>query len=340
MSGNSRESYKSSFTETTKGFTAEDPEVRRKAEKARAERLREARFTTDVPKEKPMRDTSGLFDEKLVKLVITRPARGVKKVHIILVDNSGSNRKIADHLKNSSGYLTGALGLIDPQSQVAFIYFSDHCDGSRIMQEVDFISPDQTGDKILYSTLQRVYPADGGDAPEAIECALWKACQIDFGDAVEKHLYLVTDVVGHGMGLEPDHGCPEQRSWQRSVEKVGETFNSFTIVGCSDDKKVAQLQHQFLAPDRVAFDLIDLSAIPEHRHRLAISGNALLFLVARHASIQAVEMFLAFLYEKWLTDPIFGANTDLRAQEAIRRFGKYLELPDEEIEKMMKKILA
>lgn len=338
-SGGSFKSYSGSYKRTKKLVSDDDVE-RDRAVSKRKDRIASSRATMGEKKESTTRETKGLYNSELVRSKITKPKERTERIHIVLIDNSGSNRVIAEYLKKSSGYFLGVLNNIDPESQIAFNYFSDHTDGDRLMQEIDFISPDEEGDKILYSTLQHTLPANGYDEAEAIECVLWDICGKHFGDVKEKHLYLVTDVVAHGMGLISDSGCPLQRDWKKSVEEVYETFDSFVVVGCGDDPRVGDLQKQFIKPERLAFDLIDLSAIPEQAHRTGISGNAILFLIARHTGFQGVEMFLSFLYEKWLKDPVFGANTDMRAKEAIRRFGKYIEAPEEEIEKMMKKILV
>lgn len=310
----------------------------RLAEEDRLRRLDEARRTVAEKKERKRRED--IYDKKCVRLGITKPKTGVERVHIVLVDNSGSNRLIARHLRNSSGHLVSALRSIDPQSQIAFCYFSDHCDGEGIRQEVDYITPDEEGDKILNSTVTHIRDVSGGDEAEAIECALLDMCNLDFGEAKTKHLYLVTDVVGHGMGLRSDDGCPFQRDWRNSLDRVREVFDSFEVIGCSENPHTGKLQQQFVAPERLAYDLIDLSQIREHEHRLAVTGNTLLFLIARRRGTQTAEMFLGFLYEKWNSDPVFGANTDLRAKEAIRRFAKYLETPAEETERMLARIFG
>lgn len=336
MSGSDHESYRSSYGEVMRSFSTPEGREERRA------RVETARKEVTVKSARPRveRDMVAVLDPRLAKHEITRPKPGVQTVHVVLVDNSGSNRNIAQHLRQSSGYLTAGLSSVDPRSQTAFIYFSDHCDGDGIMQEVDFISPDHEGDRILASTTSQVRDASGGDEPEAIECALRRVCEIDFGDAVDKHLYLVTDVVGHGMGMHGDEGCPHQQNWRKSVELVRKNFTSFEVIGCGSDSEIVELQKQFLSPERVALDLIDLSAIKETRHRQAITGNALLFLVARHSGPQAVQMFLAALYEKWLSDPVFRGDTDRRAKEMIQRFLKYIDLPEDKVQKMAAEILV
>jgi hypothetical protein len=142
------------------------------------------------------------------------------------------------------------------------------------------------------------------------------------------------------MGMSSDEGCPFQRDWKDSKEKVYTTFTSFEVIGCGDNASTGRLQAQFLKDDRIQYDLIDLSSIEEDRHRAAITINAILFLIARKTGRQGIELFLSFLYEKWLEDPIFGSQTEDRAKDMIRRFGKFIELPENEVDEIMKKILV
>jgi hypothetical protein len=336
-SGSSRDTYSSSFERTKSAFTG-SAEERTRGTHERTERIHRAKETTGEEKHEQKRKER--VDEGKIRLGITKPSATAKRVHIFLVDNSGSNRLIAAGLRESSGYLSAVHGIIDSESDFATVFFSDHCDGPRIMQEVDYVPPTPEGDLILLSTISVIFPADGGDYPEAIECALKRACELDFGAALTKHLYLVSDEVAHGMGEEDDAGCPDQVNWRDELEKVRNTFDTFEVIGCGASSRVAELQKQFLTPERLAYDFIDLSAIKEHQHRLGITANALLFLVARKKGMQMIEVFLGGLYEKWLASPVFGTDTEMRAKEAIRRFGKYIEAPEEEIEMMMSRVLV
>jgi hypothetical protein len=341
MSGLDYKSYSDRLEERSRAFSS-DETTREKAYATRKSYLAKAKEEVTFKAAKPRveRDASDLYDPSMVRKKITCPANDVERIHIALIDNSGSNRIIADHLKKSSGYLMSVINTLDAKSQIAFMYCSDHGDGENFMQPVDYLFPDKEGDKALHSTLRNVSPANGFDPAEAFECALWEACHLNFGGAKHKHLYLVTDVVAHGMGLAGDDGCPFQRDWRDSVRKVYETFDSFEVVGCGSDAHVGHLQEQFLKPERVAYDLVDLSSIQESDHRARITGNALLFLIARHTGMQGIELFLSFLYEKWIEDPIFGGQTVSRAKEMIQRFGKYVEASEDEVKTLMDKILV
>ncbi|MFA5854140.1 MAG: hypothetical protein WC866_03555 [Patescibacteria group bacterium] len=344
MSSSSYRDNDARYGGALRSLSTDDPEARRRAEESRRARIASARSDIGAGHiAKPVaRDERQVYDPAAVKNVITKPSTAAQSVHIILVDNSGSNEAIASHLRASSGYLLPMLRGIDAASEAAWVYFSDHSDGADIMQEIDFIQPNEAGDKTMLSTLRHVRGADGGDAPEAIECALWRACDIDFAHVpkAQRSLYLVTDVVAHGMGMRGDNGCPDRRDWRDSLARVEQTYSRFTVIGCGADKNHSALQPKFLKPERVAYDLIDLSAIRSDDHRMRITGNALLFLIARNRGPQTVERFLMALFEKWLSEPIFGANTELNAKEAVRRFGKYLEISEDEREALMDRIFA
>lgn len=345
MSGQSYRSYSNSI-HSYKRDDDDDSTIKAKSE-SRLKRISESRkgieLSTEhelkVKRETVKRVEIDIYDINYVRPKITEPKPDTKRIHIVIIDNSGSNRIIANHFRESSGYFTSVLNSIDPTSQIAFMYYSDHCDGKNINQEIDYVSPDETGDKIIHSTARNIISVSGGDAPEAFECALHEVCDKNFGNATFKHLYLVTDEVAHGMGEEGDDGCPYQRNWRDSVARVYETFDTFEIVGCGNTR-ISKLQTQFLKPERVGYDFVDLSKIPEEGHRKAISGNSLLFLIARKTGLQTIELFLSFLYEKWLAEPIFGRASDERAREMIERFGKYVEASDQEVLGVLQKVIV
>jgi len=244
MSGSS---YKESPTYTSPSYTsASSYEERETLREERSKRIESARESVVEKSNRPRPEANHQqkYDSSLVQKEITRPATGIERIYIIFIDNSGSNEAIANHFRKASEYLQVNLNLIDPQAQFAFVYFSDHCDGEKYWQAVNFISPDDQGEKILISTLKHIPGADGGDAAEAHECALFDACQIDFGDATKRHLIMVSDVVGHGMGLNSDSGC--RRDWKESVRLVDKTYTSFEFIGCGDNPNVGELQKQFI----------------------------------------------------------------------------------------------
>ena len=300
------------------------------------------------------RDVSQVLDRGLAKNPITHPSSSAKRAVVVLVDNSGSNRAIAEHLRNSSGYFTAFLKVVDPDAEVAFIYFSDHCDGSRMMQYSDFISPTELGDKILYSSLANVSTANGGDTPEAIECALYEAANIDFAHVAQKDrtIILVTDSIPHGMKDYDggDEGCPEQRDWRTSMRDVRSTYGRFVLIGSGADTRMGAFQRRLFETSvgvsdevDVSQNFIDLSTIYSSQHRNGIVGNAVLFVLARNGGKQAVPVFLARLFSKWMESPVFGMDTERLAKERISGFANlYLAeiMSKEEISKMLSEIFA
>lgn len=342
MSGGS---YSDDHIFARRNYTEASGEERDRLSRERKENINRAREDVSEKSKtpRPVTDHSSEIDSKLVRRTITKPAAGIKRVYVVLIDNSGSNEKIASHFRKSSEYLRVNLSLIDPEAQFAFVYFSDHIDRDEYWQAVDFISPNKEGEGILISTLHKIVGANGGDSAEAHECALLQACGFDFGDATERHLIMVSDVTGHGMGMDDDDGCRFQQNWKESVNLVDKTYQTFEFIGCGNSPSVSELQKQFINlchPELVAQNFINLSYIKEPVYRLGIVLNTLLFLVARDRGIQTLEAFLGRLYEKWLSEPVFGNETDTKAKEAIARFAQFIPLQSSEMINFVARVLS
>lgn len=332
------------FESYSHGLLSEDSSEREAVKSARSAEVKHARERVlrgdHAPTAAPRSASAleALRDDRAVATRITRPDHAAQRAYVVLVDNSGSNRSIAEHLKGASGYLTGMLKAVDGGARVAFVYFSDHSDGDLCMQEADFVAPTPEGDKQLYNTMLKTLGAGGDDIPEAIECAVMRATEVDFAHVPRdrRTLILVTDSVPHGMeGFaatgERDNGCPRQVSWRAAMAAAREVYGEFVLVGSGKDPAMRGFQRRLFETspgvedaEAVGRNFIDLSGIPEARHRNGIVGNALLFVMARACGKQTVEAFLGNLYAKWLENPIFGDDTDRRARERIRSFGLYL----------------
>ncbi len=347
MSAASHESYSNRMDEA-RLYSDPNAEVRREAEWSRARRMRgaaerashePARTVAKAPE--PIRQK---IEHSLARNTITVPPKAAAQIHIVLIDNSGSNRAIADALKSSAGYLHAVCGQIAGDASVAMIFFSDHCDGELLFQEADYTMPGKDGVNILRASIDRIHGASGGDEPEAIECALLKACELDFGHVAKgkRHLYLVSDQVAHGMGYGGgDSGCPDQKDWRRALKKVDETYNAFQVVASGSDREIFNLQKQFVAKDRLQFDIVDLATGRlTHEERCRLVTNALLLLVARNRGLQTVTTFLMILVEKWLAEPQYGSETLPRARRQIEDFCQYLEIDEPKKADLLQKIFA
>jgi len=271
----------------------------------------------------------------------------VTSVDVFIIDNTASNRQISMHIKASTGWLTSTLDTMTPKSQMAFLFWSDHEHTERdatMREDIDFAFPNKEGAKTIYSTAKSIRcPTYGNDHPEAFECALKAACEIDFGpDVVEKHLYLISDEVAHGMNSPmTDRGCPRRVNWRDSLASVHKTFDTFEVIGVAARRATAECQRQFIAEDRLKYDFIDLSHL-SLKHRQGLVMNTLLFLVARHQGLQSVGFFLQLLHDKWLSDPdpSFGRDTASFAKKRILEFKKYLEGDEREIDKIFEAIFV
>lgn len=347
MSGNSFGSYKESFGHS-RDYSSEDEDRRLRAEEERSRRLRDDadRAAREAPRTvaKKAEPTRQHVDHRMAKNEITSPPASAKRLFIVLVDNSGSNREIAQALKRASGYIHAVAGTLSADVTIAFQFFSDHGDHERMIQEVDYTSPGERGSQALLASIDRVATASGQDEPEAIECALHKAAQYDFGSIPKerRHLILVTDQVAHGMGYpDGDDGCPDQRNWRVELRHVHEVYGTFQMVASGDIPQVFELQKQFIDGARLRADMLSMVSAgltDEERHRLV--PNTVLFFMARNLGIQTVETFLMTLVEKWMAEPQYGANTLQKARDRIWELCQYLEVDAERRQKIYDRVFA
>jgi hypothetical protein len=347
MSGNDYLSYRRE-TERSKDLVSDDSETRRRSEEARKIRMRgaTAKAAHEAPREhaKPLAVSAEPIIASLANNVIGVPPKEVEEVHIALIDNSGSNAKIATGMRDRASYMRALFDSLAGNAGFATVFFSDHCDGPRgLFQDVGYTTPGTDGDKVLRASIAQVRSSGGGDAPEAIECALKRAAEFDFGHVPKerRYLYLVSDQVAHGMGYNPrdDDGCPNQVHWRHSVEQVHQTFASFQVIASGEDSRIFNLQKQFIAEERWRYDLMDFATGQlTHDERCGLVANGLVFLVARNRGAQTVNLFLQTLAEKWLAEPMYGSNTLPRARRQIGDFANYLEITDQERGELMAKI--
>lgn len=346
MSSQSYDSYHNKMR-VARLYDAAEPEVREEAMRSRAGRMRgasenasrePARHVAKAPE--PIRQP---IESAKARNTITTPPKEAAELHIVLVDNSGSNKAIAESLKRGAGYLHGVCSQIAGDATIAMVFFSDHCDGFRLFQEADYTTPDKEGESVLRASIDQIEVASGGDAAEAIECVLLKASELDFGHIAKtkRFLYLVSDEVAHGMGNSDDHGCPLQKDWRKSLKKVHETYGSFQVVASGSDRDTFDLQKQFIEKSRLQFDLLDLATGQlTHDERCRLVTNALLLFIARNRGPQAVTTFLMLLVEKWLAEPQYGSDTLPRARRQINDFCQYLDLSADKKKDLLEKVFS
>ncbi len=346
MSADDYRSYRG-LGERYDGLRSGDEEEKARVETERLERLRTSRTKAAAEpvrsraKEVDQAEVRRGVDRKLARNKITSPDPRAKTAIVILTDNSGSNRDIARSLKRAAPYLHSVVKTLEPNAAVALMFFSDHWDGDRLLQEVDYTMPDEEGATVLKSSIDCIEDAHGGDEAEAIECALHSATKLDFGGIPKekRHLILVTDQVAHGMGEESDDGCPIQRDWRTSLKEVRETYGSFQVVASGQIPQVFELQKKFIKSDRLQYDLMDLATGRlTHEERCRLVTNAVLFFIARNSGFQGVQLFLMMLFEKWLADPQYGSDTERRAREQIKDFAQYLEESPKKVQELLDQV--
>lgn len=350
MSSGDGGSYKS-YTDRSTRYASSDASTRSAALEERESVLRDARsrMKEEAPRERakaaPKADEIPV-EQHLANNCIDAPPAEAQELDIILVDNSGSNRAIAESIRRASGYIHTNASVLAGTSAIAFQFFSDHCDGLKgLFQEAGYTMPGEHGEKVLRASVARIFGAGGGDAPEAIECALLRASEYSFGTRIPKekrHLYLVTDEIAHHMGpKENDDGCPDQVDWKKSLQQAHGVFGSFQVIASGHDAQTFELQKKFLAENRVQWDLLNLATGNlTHEERCRLVPNSILFLVARNRGRQTVEMFLMTLYEKWLANPQYGSDSERRARLQISDFAQYLEIEANERAELLKRVFG
>ncbi len=267
MTGSSHRDYATSETFTSADDLSSDDSSRRvAAEIARIRRIKAdaERTEHEAPRAtaKSAEPTRQPVDRRLARNKITAPSTTTTDAYVLLVDDSGSNIRIAQALQRASGYMHAVMSAIMRDAGLAIQFFSDHCDGPFMIQEVDWTSPGENGACILQASIDTLHNPGGGDEPEAIECALHIASDYQFGPIPKerRHLILITDQVAHGMGYSGrDDGCPVQRNWGDSLKRVHETYGTFEVITTGEDQKVFDLQKQFIIPERRRFDLLNMT---------------------------------------------------------------------------------
>lgn len=343
MTGGSSSTYKT-YTNMSERLGSSDENVRYAAREERASRLRGAAREAEAEPARERAKEARRFnrneiDHSLARNSITVPPHDAQEVHLIAVDNSGSNHDISVALCNAGGYIQAQASSLAGDAALAMQFFSDHCDGpGGLFQWVDYVMPGKNGEAMIRASVDAIRPANGGDTPEAIECALHELAKLDFHHVPreKRHLYLVTDVVAHGMGWRGDDGCPYQRDWRESLLEVERSFGSFQIIATGSNSEMFALQKQFINdPQRLRYDLMDMvTSGLSNEERCRLVPNSVLFFIARNRGEQGVRMFLSSLFVKWMENPQYGSKTEERARAQIRGFIEYLELNNKEREEL------
>ena len=343
--------YEETYNQT-RALYSDDQAERARAEAERASRIEAARRQAEAEQArrqaKPLEAPTMVTERRLAQMVVEEPPKTARRAYTLLFDNTYSNRLIAEAARAGFERITGRLRGLQRTATVASVWHSDHGDGDDMIQETNWMTLDDQGERVFLAGISEVRSGLGDDLPEASECALHHVAQYRFGTIPRshRHLIFVTDQVAHGMGSPyGDNGCPYGRDWRASLREVAKTYGTFEVIACGHDSKTFNLQKQFIqTPGRLAYDLVDLaSADPQeltHEERLRLVIPTVLFLMARSISKQAVERYLMALYEEWLAAKQYGSDTDPRARRQIGQFTEYLEIGDAERAQLLEKIFG
>jgi len=141
-----------------------------------------------------------------------------------------------------------------PEARLAILAYGDHCDEATayLVESCDFT----TDTRRLLAFITQVGPTDGGDAPEAIEDALWTANRMSWSDVSAKALVLIGDAPSHSASE-----CPHRRDVATEAKHlVDRQIRAYTVL-CGDYPG-ARAQFQWLA-DLTGGKLLPLGSIQD-----------------------------------------------------------------------------
>jgi len=144
----------------------------------------------------------------------------------------------------------------DPNSEVGFIAYGDHCDGVRMIQDSTLpgVTPEMTNlaaiqDVPVFSQsgsdierwLSQPHGTHGGDAPEAVECVLKYIAEVHMPKLPAGDQLLVFWVGDQGPHQVGDRGCPHNINWATELERVAAGGVSIYTALCGADPFAKQV---------------------------------------------------------------------------------------------------
>ena len=126
----------------------------------------------------------------------------------------------------------------------------DHSDGRNWQQTNEFTSNQRT----LEEQIGGIIPTNGGDTPEAYECAFRELAQAA-SEVKARHpqskiaTIFIADSIPHGMegSRYGDSGCPHQVDYRVTLPHLKATTDLFYLVGCSEEREMERLQRTLIS---------------------------------------------------------------------------------------------
>jgi hypothetical protein len=182
---------------------------------------------------------------------------------LFVFDTTGSMREWIQRATMDIATLSTEVLSEDRGSQVGFIAYGDHCDGSRMIQDStchgfsshrefglyrDFVPAYTSSSSDIERWLLQEHGTSGGDAPEAVECVLKHIADIHL-----KHLpvndqlivFWVGDAGPHHvtprLSMNADSGCPAGVNWEEQLQRLAVGGVAIYTALCGNDSFAKQV---------------------------------------------------------------------------------------------------
>ncbi len=132
-------------------------------------------------------------------------------------DTTGSMYRFLEQVRSEITHLSQMIQNHIPKSRVGVIAHGDYCDASTayVTRGLDFTTDIVKISRFIWGTQK----TDGGDFPEAIEEALFKANQMDWRLGSRRAIALIGDAPPHGV-IDSVKNCKYGHFWRREVEAL------------------------------------------------------------------------------------------------------------------------
>lgn len=144
-----------------------------------------------------------------------------------------------------------------PDARIAVIAYKDHEQGPYVTRTLPF--SDKEDDIITFLRSHEIAPGAGGGGPEAVECALYEANQLDWSPGNKgKALILIGDKPPHGV-MDAFEECTRGRDYREETNRLIQKHVKMYTVLCNNVSET-RTTFQWFA-DRTGGKFVTLEAI-------------------------------------------------------------------------------
>ncbi|OKH19918.1 hypothetical protein NIES208_00085 [[Limnothrix rosea] IAM M-220] len=130
-------------------------------------------------------------------------------------DTTGSMYRFLERVRGEISHLSQVIRDYIPKSRVGVLAYGDYCDArtTYVTRGLDFTADISQVSRFLLGTKK----TDGGDFPEAIEEALFRANQMDWRLGSRRAIALIGDAPPHGV-IDSVKNCKYGHFWRQEVQ--------------------------------------------------------------------------------------------------------------------------